>query len=302
MAKLNILRDALRKNRIGLLKKEELARVFSRVEEKLTAYVDNFETFRYQLRTFEATRLEQYQELIFAIHNNNQKDNYKAVVELVSKAKEVRREIDESLGVITLYTQAKGLLDLLKAEVNASTLHRMPTIKILENTLSESENLMKEGKYQQAKVVITFCSLETKDLKEEKHEIKDFPEILATIEDLKTICSESQSYSKKNADPPLEIEGRIEMVLHSLLEDGQSSLVRKLLDDLQILLGKRKTFRDLYNSTSEDVKEKLSKMLTAVIAKDGWAGGSNFILSQRMESFVGSLKITEEKLDQAQLK
>lgn len=302
MAKVNILLDALRKHRVGLIKKEDLIRVFLRIEEKLTVYVDNFETFRYELRTFEANRLEEYQELVFAIHNNNEKGRFKSVIDLVSQAKEVRREIDESLKVINLYKQAKDMLNRLLVEINASALFRMPTINILQSTLEEAEKLMKAGKYRQAQVIITFCSLETKDLKKENCKLTDFPEIISKIEELKLICSKSSTFSTRNSDPPLEIEGRIEFALHSLLEEGQSTLVRKLLDDLRILLRNRKTFQDIYSNTPREKRSLLAKGLVNAIEKNGWAGGSNYILSQRMKSFSESLQSTAKRLDQAQQK
>jgi len=302
MAKVNILLDALRKHRVGLIKKEDLVRVFLRIEEKLTTYIDNFETFRYDLRAFEANRLEEYQELIFAIHTNNKRGQFKSVIDLVSRAKEVRSEIDESLKVIFFYKQAKGMLARLLAEIDADVLHRMPTISILKSTLAEAEKLMKAGKYRQAQVIITFCSLETKGLKEKNRKLTDFPEILSAIEELKLICSNSSTFSTRNADPPLEIEGRIEFVLHSLLEEGQSALVRKLLDDLQILLRNRKTFQYIYSNTPKEKKDLLSEGLLDAIEKDGWAGGSNYILSHRINSFFLSLQSTSKRLDQAQNK
>lgn len=297
MAKVNILRDAIRKNRVGLINNNELNRIFHKIEEQLTEYIENFDTYRYELRSFETSRLQEYQELLFSINEKIDCGKYAQVIETVNKAKKVRRAIDESLQVIKVFNKAEKLLETLLAEINADTFNQMPTIKILVNIIKEAESLMKNGRYQQAQVIISFCSLETEQLKSSTSlgENNNFSELRQRVEFLKKICADTAVYKGVCIDPPLEITGRVEYILNSFLDEGQPKLVGKLLDDLQILLGARKSFRDQL-ATNPSIQKEYHQSIQNALKKNGWIGGANYILAQKTELFKKSLEETEQKL------
>lgn len=76
MKKINLLKIAIRKNRLGQLGAEEMDEIFRDVEEGLLTFSNNFEKYRYELREFEADRLLEYQDALFKINTLIEEKSY----------------------------------------------------------------------------------------------------------------------------------------------------------------------------------------------------------------------------------
>lgn len=302
MAKFNILRDALRKYRIGLLNLEEVVMIFRRAEEKMTKYTDNFESYRNKLRKYESKKLKNYQNIVFAVNNTIEKRAFEEAILLISDGKGLRQQIDEGLNAIEAFNVASNLLKTLKLEINAKWLNKMPTILILDRMLEEADKLMLEGKYLQAEVLIKFCAVETKKTKDNnKHEQNhDFKDILSKkIEELTLVCKRTKAYTKFCQNEVFQIDGRVEIMLYTFIEECQFNLVKKLVRDLNFVLKNRISFRDRLIAFPEIEKSAQLEIKNA-IKKEGWVGGANCILSLSMKVFSGKMIETEKKLDEVQ--
>lgn len=301
MARVNVMRDALRKRRVNLFKDEDVIRVFRRVEEKMTRYTDNFEIFRSKLRKYEGGRLYMYQEKVFKVNRAIEEGLFDDVIVLVSEGQQMRSEIDEGLDAIEAFDLASSLLKVLKLELNSKWLKQMPSILILEKALVEADELMKQGRYLQAKVLIKFCSIEVKDIKKNLSDIELLKkeEVIQKIQELKMICQQTREFSKYLTEDILEIEGRIEVVLYSFLDEGQIYLVGKLVEDLDFVLKDRRSFRDRMHFYHAITREKRLEIQQAIKAS-GWKGGVKEIFVEKFERFRKKLKETEEKLKSVQ--
>jgi|GEM_PF-3804522 len=302
MAKINILRDAIRKKRVGLISQEEMIRVFQYVEERATAYTQNFSTYRNKLRKYEGGRLKLYESKVFEIGKAIAANKFEKVIDIVAEARAIREDIEEGLDAIEAYDTAIELLKSLKNELGAKWLNQMPSIITLEKTLIEADQLMSEDgqdkKYQQALTLISFCAVETKRIKDSFEEnIHGY--LFQEIDNLKEICKDTACFARSLKLESLEIEGKVEVMLAMFIEQEQLNLVRKLVDDLKFVLKGRKSFWERVKSHPEIVDAHRHEILEA-LKNGGWTAGANYILVQRSKEFKVKLETTAVILEKVQ--
>lgn len=297
MVKVNILRRTIRRHRVNMISDDQIYNVFIEALERLANFTSNLEGKTAQLREYEKDLLIQFESKISKVNKSIERKEYNNSITLLADARDLKNKIINAIKTIENYNEVKKIYKDLVSKLSFSKwFENLPSIKVVGKILEDSHKLMKQGKYLQANGLIKFCSIEVRNAETKSDEIDDLKvSLLQKIEYLKEICKETFEYTIDLKEDVLEIKGRVENVILSLIENNQYILAKNLLEDLEFALRHRINFRNRLIK-HQPLVVKYKEELLAEIKHKKWLGGIEFLLMKKMELFSNQLVFTEERL------
>lgn len=297
MVKVNILRRTIRRHRVNMISDDQIYNVFIEALERLVNFTSNLEGKTAQLREYEKDLLIQFESKISKVNKSIERKEYNNSITLLADTRDLKNKIINAIKTIENYNEVKKIYKDLVSKLSFSKwFENLPSIKVVGKILEDSHKLMKQGKYLQANGLIKFCSIEVRNAETKSEEIDDLKVSLPQkIEYLKEICKETFEYTIDLKEDVLEIKGRVENVILSLIENNQYILAKNLLEDLEFALRHRINFRNRLLK-HQPLVVKYKEELLAEIKHKKWLGGMEFLLMKKMELFANQLIFTEERL------
>ncbi|MEZ5038408.1 MAG: hypothetical protein R2828_00885 [Saprospiraceae bacterium] len=286
MVKVNRLRNLLRKWRSALITDEEVRIGFEEVLEKSVAYTEEYNIYRNELRTFDWDNFKKYQkintEAAKAIESGTRK-GYKKAILLINEGKRIRKQLLLVIDTINRLNEGKQLLKSIEKSINSRWLKKMPSIILIYRYLKEAEDLMKMQNFLEANVLINSCIQDIHGAKSSQD-----PSISpkADLQLLIDIFRDTQKWATYCPQPQLAIEGKVDMLIIELIENGQIKFAKRLIEDLKYLSKNRIAFHKIIKAYKDSMsKEQVLKVKTA-LESDGWISGSNFLLEREISSII----------------
>ncbi|MFN7116862.1 MAG: hypothetical protein ACK4TA_08695 [Saprospiraceae bacterium] len=294
METVNVLKNLMRKMRVGLVSAEDVRQGFDQVLEKSMAFSMEMELYKVEFRQYYWETYIYYENAIIEAKKaaeQSKRQGFETAMVWISKAKTLRKKINKQIEALQLLQQAREQFKRLEMDLNSLWLQQMPSVVLLKKSIEDADTLLREDKLLEANAIIRSCITDI--------QVFDQPGALAQeqavqtdrLETLKVVCNNTIRWAQFcPVQPQLEVEGKISILLEELLQAGQIKLARRLIDDLEFYLKGRILFQQLLQDGSLDW-EALSEKVATAMRQEGWEGGINCLLLHQTLQFRQSLLV-----------
>ncbi|MFM9951894.1 MAG: hypothetical protein ACKV1O_28445 [Saprospiraceae bacterium] len=296
MEKINLMKNLLRKMRVGLVTPDDVRRGFEGILEKSAAFIIEMQLFQTELRRYDWESYIEYQNAIIKSKKaieQNKRQGFEDAIQFVAKAKALRKKINKLIEVLKLLNQAREHFKLLEMNLNSLWVQKMPSVVLLDKSIKDADMLIEAGKLLEAKAIVNSCITDIQELDGSTMLEKEGEDEQKTrLGRLENICRETLEWTYFCPNQPqLEVAGKVNVLLEQCIEKRQIKLVRRLTDDLEFHLKSRILFHTIIKDVPI-IDEKLSGKLIGAIKKQGWEGGINCLLLHQTKMFASTIEVT----------
>lgn len=131
MEKVNLMKNLLRKMRVGLVNPDDVRRGFDGILEKSAAFITDMQLFQTELRRYDWESYIEYQNAIIKSKKaieQNKRQGFEDAIQFVAKAKILRKKINKLIEVLKLLNQAREHFKLLEMNLNSLWIQKMPSV------------------------------------------------------------------------------------------------------------------------------------------------------------------------------
>lgn len=233
-----------------------------------------------------------------AVGHKTRKQFTKAVVEI----KKVRDAIEGLRRFNTAreeYESSRGAYRRIEFLLASEYLLRSTCIRVLSGLLSDMEDLLKTAEYRQVQTIGRICKQRLLALEtvEPQRNAKS-RELLQRVGGICDICDQSKSFSLAS-DSAIE---RACEALRSIIERGYLTLAQRLIEDIEIDLGPRRTLVAEYErhvrvfSLQGAEQVIMAERLKSMVAQTSWIDATDFLLKKGLTALSSDLERFEKHI------
>jgi hypothetical protein len=198
---------------------------------------------------------------------------------------------------------AERAFDDLQLLIQAERLSALTTMKIIDQLISESNQLLDAGKYRQARFIAGMCLRDIKALqRQNRTDDRKAQTLSVKIGQLQGLCAQARWWETGTAfSLPSD---RAFRALNSLLEEARLTLVEGLLNDLELELAPTKAFLTEYARYRSGFERPLESTsvsddaLKQLIARESWEAGTEYLLKNELEMLGKRVQSIQPKIRQ----